>query len=72
MVEDNKTNQAENQPLVPVEQTSFVSLGNEVTVLKQEMRDHRSDSRNIIVTVVVAAIFVFMTIGVEIMIFHTR
>lgn len=75
-MEDNKISQVADQPLVPVEQASFVSLAKEVKLLKhelkQEMRDQRSESRNVILAVVVAALLVFITVGVEMMIFHTR
>ncbi len=39
---------------------------------KEDIKRVRSQSKNIIITVVVAALFIFILLAIEIMIFHTR
>ncbi|MFA4845038.1 MAG: hypothetical protein WC654_00565 [Patescibacteria group bacterium] len=60
------------QPTVNVEQASLDSLSSELATLKDDMKHQRDESRNIIQAVVVAALLIFVTIGVEVIIFHTR
>ncbi len=52
--------------------TSIETISREVIALKQELQHQRGENKNIILAVVVAALLVFITIGVEIVIFHTR
>ncbi len=73
MLENYKPDQDANQQLLtPVEQVSIESLYREVTALEKDVREQRNDSRNIIYAVIVAVLFVFLTVGVEVMLFHTR
>ncbi|MBI5793941.1 hypothetical protein HZA87_02535 [Candidatus Uhrbacteria bacterium] len=73
MMENNQVHTFANlQPSVDTEQASFESLSRDLITLKEEFQHQRNESRGIILGVVVAALFVFITIGVEVIIFHTR
>lgn len=72
-MENNQVHTFANlQPSVDTEQASFESLSRDLITLKEEFQHQRNESRGIILGVVVAALFVFITIGVEVIIFHTR
>jgi|GEM_PF-3445927 len=52
-------------------QTRVEGIVTQVTNLEGKVEKHSGEQRSTIIAVVVAAAFIFMTIGVEVMIYHT-
>lgn len=57
---------------VSILEASVTDLSDSVIQLQNEFKEEKQKMNNIIIGVLFAAVLIFITIGVEIMIFHTR
>jgi hypothetical protein len=62
----------DNESSIDIERATIRSLARGVVKLEADLREIRDESRQIVHAVLVAAVLVFVTIGVEIMLFHTK
>ena len=74
LIDNQDTEQQKQQkpkPDVTILQAAVVSLSGELKVLEKEVREVRNESKQIIIGVVIAFIFVLITVAVEVILFHS-
>lgn len=71
-MDEQRQNTFNQLPTLDRVSASIEVISREVITLKQELQDQRNENNNVIMAVVIAALLVFITIGVEIILFHTR
>lgn len=68
----NKTPVTNPDPDITIVQAQITDLSEKLEKIEETVKERRSESKNIIIGVVLAALFVFIVLAIEIIIFHTQ
>lgn len=60
------------KPDISVIEASLDSLSKEIIEIKKDIKDQRNANRNIIIGVLVASVFIAITVAVEVILFHSN